>query len=253
MAGSGSRKKKGRRQLAESEPSRRSRRVADLGVEPYRSLEDVERDARKANAERRKVAKEAKEVLAQEGVTSGSAVQEAHQVSKSGGQEMVPEGADVSMSADSKLGPDDEDKSVPDASAQASAGGADVVEPPVEYVEMEKPQFGPADDVEVVEVGLDPDDDDGEVELMKVEPAVRKEAHLSAVQEGQVLDDMEVSSLKPSGTASIRTPVQARLPPVLSADVQVKAFVTDQVRRWERDVSERSSPQTSSMIGLMII
>ncbi|GMF45842.1 unnamed protein product [Phytophthora fragariaefolia] len=61
---------------------------------------------------------------------------------------------------------------------------------------------------------------------------------------------MEVSSLKSSGTASIRTPVQARLSPVLSAEVQVKAFVADQVRRWERDVSERSFPQTSSMIGL---
>ncbi|GMF33073.1 unnamed protein product [Phytophthora fragariaefolia] len=177
---------------------------------------------------------------------------------------MAPEGADVSMSADSKLGPDDEDMSVPDASAQASVSGADVVEPPVggrvsdspqpeheveasdddevEYVETKKPQFGPADDVEVVEVGLDPDDDDDEVELMKVEPAVRKEAHLSTVQEGQVLEDMEVSSLKYSGTASIRTPVQARSPPVLSAEVQVKAFVADQVRRWERDVSERSSP-----------
>ncbi|GMG16126.1 unnamed protein product [Phytophthora fragariaefolia] len=258
------RRKEGRRQLAESEPSRQSRRVAILGVTPHRSLEDVERDTRKANAERRKAAKEVKEVLAQEGVTSGSVVQDAHQVSKSGGQEMAPEGADVSMSADSKLGPDDEDKSVPDASTQASAGGADVVEPPVggrvsdspqpehdveasdddevEYIETKKPPFGPADDVEVVDVGSDPDGDDDEVELMKVEPVVRKEAHLLTVQEDQVLEDMEVSSLKSSGTASIRTPVQARSPPVLSAEVQVKAIVADQVRRWERDVSERSFP-----------
>ncbi|GMF60003.1 unnamed protein product [Phytophthora fragariaefolia] len=233
MAGSGSRKKEGRRQLAEAEPSRHA-------------------------------AKEANEVLAQEGVTSGSAVQDAHQVSKSGDQERAPEGADVSMSADSKLGPDDEDKSVPDASAQASVGGADVVEPPVggrvsdsaqpeheveasdddegKYVETKKPQFGPAEDVEVVEVGSDPDDDDDEVELMKVEPAVRKETHHSTVQEDQVLEDMEVASLKSSGTASIRTPVQARSSPVLSAEVQVKAFVTDQVRRWERGVSESSFP-----------
>ncbi|GMF23996.1 unnamed protein product [Phytophthora fragariaefolia] len=109
---------------------------------------------------------------------------------------MAPEGADVSMPADSKLDPDDEDKSVPDASAQAYVGGADVVEPPVggrvsdspqpeheveasdddevEYVETMKPQFSPADDVEVVEVGSDPDDDDDEVELVKVEPAVKK-------------------------------------------------------------------------------
>ncbi|GMF39316.1 unnamed protein product [Phytophthora fragariaefolia] len=229
MAGSGSRKKEGRRQLAESEPSRQSRRVANLGIEPHRSLEDVERDARKANAERRKAAKEAKEVSAQEG-----------------------------------LGPDDEDKFVPDASAPVSVGGADVVEPPVgggvsdspqpeheveasdddevEYVETKKPQFGPADDVEVVEVGSDPDGDDDEVEPMNVEPAVRKEAHLSTVQEAQVLEDMEVSSLKSSGTAFIRTPVQARSPPVSSAEVQVKVFVADQVRRWERDVSEWSLP-----------
>ncbi|GMF29899.1 unnamed protein product [Phytophthora fragariaefolia] len=53
---------------------------------------------------------------------------------------------------------------------------------------------------------------------------------------------MEVSSLKSSGTASIRTPVQARPPPVLSAEVQVKVFVADQVRRWERDVSKKSFP-----------
>ncbi|GMF82238.1 unnamed protein product [Phytophthora fragariaefolia] len=131
MAGSGSRKKEGRRQLAGSGPSRQSRRVANLGVEPHRSLEDVERDARKANAERPKAAKEAKEVSAQEGVTSESAVQDAHQVAKSGGQEMAPEGADVSMSADSNLCLDDEDKSVPDASAPVSVGGADVVESPL--------------------------------------------------------------------------------------------------------------------------
>ncbi|GMF41727.1 unnamed protein product [Phytophthora fragariaefolia] len=237
MAGSGSKKKEGRRQLPESEPSLQSRQVANLGVEPNRSLEDVECDARKANAERRKAAKEAKEVLAQEGVPSGSAVQDAHQVSKSGGQETAPDGAGVSISADSKLGPVDEDTSVPDASAQASVGGADVVEPPTK-----KPQFGPAGDVEVVEVGSDPDDDDDEVELMKVGPAVRKEAHLSTVQEDQVLEDMQESSLKSSGTTSIRTPVQARSPPVSSAEVQVKVFVADQVRRWERDVSERSFP-----------
>ncbi|GMF29930.1 unnamed protein product [Phytophthora fragariaefolia] len=90
----------------------------------------------------------------------------------------------------------------------------------VAYVETKKPQFGPADDVEVVEVGSDPDDDDDEVELMKVEPAVRKETHLLTVQEDQVLKDMEVSSLKSSGTASIRTLVQARSPHVLSAEVQ---------------------------------
>ncbi|GMF32154.1 unnamed protein product [Phytophthora fragariaefolia] len=256
MAGSGSRKKEGRWQLAESEPSRQSRRVANLGVEPHRSLEDVERDARKANAEQRKAAKEAKEVSAQEGVPSGSAARDAYQVSKSGGPKTAPDGASVSMSADSKLGPDDEDKSVPDASAQASVGGADVVEPPVggsvsdspqpeheveasaddevEYVETKKPQFGPADDVEVVEVGSDPDDDDDEVELMKVEPAIRKEAHLSTVQEAQVLEDMEASSPKSSGVASIRTPVQARSPPVSSAEDQVKVFVADQVGRLRK-------------------
>ncbi|GMF23334.1 unnamed protein product [Phytophthora fragariaefolia] len=167
-----------------------------------------------ANAERLKAAKEAKEVSAQEGVTSGTTVQ----VSKSGDQETASDGAGVSMSADSKLGPDDEDKSMPDASAQASVGGADVVEPPVggrvsdspqpehevgtsgddevEYVETTKPQFGPADNVEVVEVGSDSDDDDDEVELVKVDPAVKNEAHLSTVQEYQGLEDMEVSSLK---------------------------------------------------------
>ncbi|GMF21939.1 unnamed protein product [Phytophthora fragariaefolia] len=125
---------------------------------------NVERDARKANVARCKAVKETKEVLAQEGVTSGSAVQDAHQMSKSGGQETAPDRAGVSMSADSKLGPDDEDKSVLDAAAQASVGGGDVVEPPVgrrvldspqpelevEYVDTKKPQFGPADDVEVV-------------------------------------------------------------------------------------------------------
>ncbi|GMF40689.1 unnamed protein product [Phytophthora fragariaefolia] len=110
MAGSGSRMKEARRQLAESEPSRQSRRVTNLGVEPHRSLEDVERDARKDNAERRTAAKEAKEVSVQKGVTSGSAIQDAHQVPMSGGQETAPERAEVSMSVDSMLGPDDEDK-----------------------------------------------------------------------------------------------------------------------------------------------
>ncbi|GMF45686.1 unnamed protein product [Phytophthora fragariaefolia] len=231
------------------------------GIEPHRSLEEVERDARKANAERRKAAKEAKEVSAQEGVPSGSAVQDAHQVSKSSGQETDPGGAGVSMSADPKLGPDDEDKSVPDASAQASVGGADVVEPPVggsvsdppqpeheveasdddevEYVETMKPQFAPVDDVEV---GSDPDDDDGEVELVKVEPAVKEEVQLSTVQENQVLKDMGVFTRKASITNSTRTPVQARIAPVSLSEVQLKSYVADQVRRWEGGVSERRCP-----------
>ncbi|GMF38660.1 unnamed protein product [Phytophthora fragariaefolia] len=162
--------------------------------------EYVERDARKANAERRKAAKEAKEVSAREGVISGSAVQEVHQVSKSGGQEMAPERADVSMSADSKLGPDD--GTSPCWMRPPSSDGDKVA-----YGETKKPPFGPGDDVEVVEVGSDPDDDDDEVELMKVEPALRKEAHLSTVQEDQLLEDMEVSSPKaleqpPSGRRS---------------------------------------------------
>ncbi|GMF15007.1 unnamed protein product [Phytophthora fragariaefolia] len=71
---------------------------------------------------------------------------------------MAPDGAGVSMSADSKLGPDDQDKSVPDPGVEASDDDE------VEYVETKKPQFGPADDVEVVEVGSNPDDDDDEVE-----------------------------------------------------------------------------------------
>ncbi|GMF29900.1 unnamed protein product [Phytophthora fragariaefolia] len=66
----------------------------------------------------------------------------------------------VSMSADSKLGPDDEDNSVPDASTQASVGGADVVGPPVGGSVSRSPQ--PQHEVEAS------DDDDGEVELMKV-------------------------------------------------------------------------------------
>ncbi|GMF50543.1 unnamed protein product [Phytophthora fragariaefolia] len=138
MAGSGSRKKEGRRQLAESEPSRQSRRVANLGVERHRSLEDVERDARKANAERRNAAKEAKEVPAQEGVTSGSAVQDAHQVSKSGGQKTAPDGAG------------------------ASVGGADVVEPPVGGRVSDSPQpkheveASDVDEVEYVETKVKP-------------------------------------------------------------------------------------------------
>ncbi|GMF44800.1 unnamed protein product [Phytophthora fragariaefolia] len=173
-----------------------------------------------------------------ERVTSGSAIQDAHQVSKSGGQATAPERADVSMSADSKLGPDDEDKSVSDASAQASVGGADVVE----YVDTKKPPFGPVDDVEVVEVGSDPDDINDEVQLVKVEPAAKKEAYISTVQGDLVLEDMEVSSLKSSGTASARTSAQARLSPILTAEVQVKTYVADQVRRWERDVSDRSFP-----------
>ncbi|GMF42688.1 unnamed protein product [Phytophthora fragariaefolia] len=119
---------------------------------------------------RRKAAKEAKKVSAQEGVVSGSAVQDAHQGPKCGGQETATKRAGVSMSADTKLGPGDKDKSTPDASVQASVGGAGVVEssPPeqeveasddedAEYVETKKVPFGPADDLEVLEVDSDSD------------------------------------------------------------------------------------------------
>ncbi|GMF58695.1 unnamed protein product [Phytophthora fragariaefolia] len=112
----------------------------------------------------------------------------------------------------------------------------------VEYDETKKPPFGPADDVEVVEVGSDPNDNDDEVQLVKFEPVAKMEAYLSTVQEDQVLEDMEVSSLKSSGTASVRTSTQARLPPALASEVQVKTYLADQVRRCEMDVSQRSFP-----------
>ncbi|GMF28475.1 unnamed protein product [Phytophthora fragariaefolia] len=112
-------------------------------------------------------------------------------LSKNGGQETAPDGAAVSMSADPRLGPDDEDKSAPAASAQASG------------VETKKPPFGPSDDVEVVGVGMDPGDSVDEVQLDKVEQAAKEEAFVSTVHEDQVIKDMEVYSLKSSGTASI--------------------------------------------------
>ncbi|GMF41181.1 unnamed protein product [Phytophthora fragariaefolia] len=219
------RKKEGRRQLAESEPNRQSRRVAHLGVEPHRSLEDVERDARKANAERRKAAKEAKEVLAQEGVPSGSAVQDVHQVSKSGGEETAPDEAGVSMSADSKLGPDDEDKSVPDASAQASVGGPNVVEPPVGGRVSDSPQ--PEHEVEA--------SDDDEVEYVETKkPQFGQLTTWNSWKLVQIRTPTMTNIYPDAGPSSIAT--------VASAEVQVKVFVADQVRRWERDVSERSFP-----------
>ncbi|GMF30700.1 unnamed protein product [Phytophthora fragariaefolia] len=155
------------------------------------------------------------EVLAQAGVNSGSAVQDAHYVAKSGGdQEAALERADLSMSADSKLGSDDEDKSVPDAFAQMPMRGADKVKFPG--------------------VRLD--------EEATVEPEVKKEAHRSTVQEDQLLQNVEVPSLTSFEMSSVRTPVQARLSRASPSEVQVKTYVADQVRRWRRDVSERSFP-----------
>ncbi|KAJ8569228.1 hypothetical protein ON010_g6033 [Phytophthora cinnamomi] len=206
----------------------------ELGVEPHRPLQDVERMPGRPTRRNARLPRK-RESSARKETTSGPAVQDAHQVSTGGGQETVQDKAGAPMSADSKLGLDDEIKTAPDMSVKASAGG-------IKEVAFSKTLERPADDTEVVEVDSDSDDDADEEHLVKVQPAVKKGAHLVTVPDDQMLEDMDVSSPNPSEAVSARTSVRARSISVYLSEVQEKAYVTNQVHRWERNFSERSVP-----------
>uniref|UniRef100_H3H507 Uncharacterized protein n=1 Tax=Phytophthora ramorum TaxID=164328 RepID=H3H507_PHYRM len=120
MAGSESTCEGGREEFERGDASRSSRRVQGLPPEEQATLDEVVRNARKANAAKRKTAQEAKESMAQEEATFGSAVQEAHQANQDGDVEVLSDGEEDSEWSGSESGSDDENGSISQESDETS-------------------------------------------------------------------------------------------------------------------------------------
>ncbi|EGZ18858.1 hypothetical protein PHYSODRAFT_253977 [Phytophthora sojae] len=144
------------------------------------SLEEVERNARRTNAARRKAGREEKESTeAQDQPDSEPAAQDAHHVSLGAAtpddeEKVPPSGSEVNSTPDSEV--EVVGVSIPDVPAQASVGGTVKVESSA----VDKPSgtSRPAQDVIV------PDDDSDE--SLTQARMIKEESPLLAVQEGPV-------------------------------------------------------------------
>ncbi|KAE8955812.1 hypothetical protein PR001_g31957, partial [Phytophthora rubi] len=88
-----------REEAGRGSASRASRRVQGLPPEETKSLDEVKREARKANAAKRKAAEEKKKLTAAEEQSSGLDVQDAHQVLLDDGRDEDPPDDVVSVIA----------------------------------------------------------------------------------------------------------------------------------------------------------
>ncbi|POM69684.1 Hypothetical protein PHPALM_14011 [Phytophthora palmivora] len=155
--------------------------------EAQKPLDIVEKEARARNAAKRRAAREEKKAEepmdAQEQPDSEGTIQGAHHVSldevtEDGQKDSAPVGSGGDSSSDSSV--EVVGVSVPDASVQASLGGAAVVECPAEEV-LVKPQ----PDEDVISV-----DDDAEEKMVPDEtPTIKLGGPLSTVKEEVVLED----------------------------------------------------------------
>ncbi|KAE9261846.1 hypothetical protein PF008_g32750, partial [Phytophthora fragariae] len=216
------------------EGTRRSRRTQGAPPEEQLSLEEVERSARRRNAERRKAAREEKESTdAQDQPNLEPAVQDAHQASPDTG---AREGVNEAPPEDSERDPNSESQgaSIPDAPTHASVGDAVKVEPPAADETSESSP--PVQDVVTLEE-----------ESSRL--TCKEEGPLPAVQEEPMpYVPTEVQELSPESTTSQasrmvidlteevvpKEPARHDEPTV----TQVKTYVADQVRRWERVTTE---------------
>uniref|UniRef100_H3H5U9 Uncharacterized protein n=1 Tax=Phytophthora ramorum TaxID=164328 RepID=H3H5U9_PHYRM len=179
MAGIESTCEGGREGSERGDASRSSRRVQGLPPEEQATLDEVVRNARKANAAKRKAAQEAKESTAQEGDTSESAVQEAHQANQDGDVEVLSDGEEDSEWSGSESGSDDEN----DTSSQESEGDVVKVEPPAE--DRVSDSLQPEEEVEILD----------DIKTSERAQTIKDERPLSTVQEDAVLEDVEMSCL----------------------------------------------------------
>ncbi|OWZ13264.1 hypothetical protein PHMEG_00013441 [Phytophthora megakarya] len=177
----------------EYESLRRSRRKQGLPPLEYKDLDVVVRESRAT----KKAVQDAERAVAQELPVSESAAGD-HQALSSVASPEAP----LSESGTTRV----EGEPTRDESAQASVGGADMVEPPVEEV---TPKPGPDVDVESLEEKAPP--------LVKVEPEVQDLTTDDSVPESE------------SKKIVRRTVVQSN-----QADALAKAYVAHQVHRWEQ-------------------
>uniref|UniRef100_H3H3S3 Uncharacterized protein n=1 Tax=Phytophthora ramorum TaxID=164328 RepID=H3H3S3_PHYRM len=253
MAGSESTCEGGREGSERGDASRSSRRVQELPPEEQATLDEVVRNARKANAAKRKAAQVAKESTTQEEDTSGSAVQEAHQANQDGDVEVFSDGEEDSEWSGSESGSDDENDSSSQESDEASEGDVVKVEPPAE--DRVSDSLQPEEEVEIL----------NDIQTSERAQTIKEDRPLSTVQEDSVLEDVvmslpvrsdvplqmelpDVVSMQPPPTAMQKDyhpevqEVETGTADVQMTEAQAKAYVADQVRRWERDVSEKNVP-----------
>ncbi|EGZ14077.1 hypothetical protein PHYSODRAFT_256194 [Phytophthora sojae] len=209
MTGSEGAREVGREGQERSEASRSSRRVQGLLPEEQESLEKLEKTARKSRAAKRKAAREAKSAAGSE-TTAEAGSSGAHQVTPDEASDEVSGNQADLKSTDSVRDPVGEDESNQDESEEASAGGADKVEPPAEDRVSDSPQ--PEEEVEALDSGV---------------PTIKEEDVIDLTGD----DRAEGPTEEVSGALE-----------ALMTEGEAKTYVADQVRRWERDESESVPP-----------
>ncbi|KAE9268177.1 hypothetical protein PR003_g31534, partial [Phytophthora rubi] len=227
-----------REEAGRGSASRASRRVQGLPPEETKSLDEVKREARKANAAKRKAAEEKKKLSAAEEQSSpGLDVQDAHQV-------LLDDGPDED--------PPDDVVSVIAGEEELKTPALEMPEEEVEILEDPARRLESApNEVSLVVDGIsDSPQPDEEVEVLPEGDAtpldkaslVKTEKPLVTVQEDKELPgaDPAVPVLETPGPRPVETP--RRDLGVSVAEIQARDYVAEQVRRWERAPSGRISP-----------
>ncbi|KAE9213133.1 hypothetical protein PF005_g10308 [Phytophthora fragariae] len=226
-----------REEAGRGSASRASRRVQGLPPEETKSLDEVKREARKANAAKRKAADEKKKVAAADEQSSpGLDVQDAHQV-------LLDDGPDEDLTDDAvsviagdeelktpALGMPEEEVKILEDPAWRLEGSPNEVSLVVDGV-SDSPR--PDEEVEVLP--------EGDVVLLDKASLVKVEKPLVTVQEDKELPgvDPTVPVLETLGPLPIETPRRDLGASV--AEIQARDYVAEQVRRWERAPSGRIS------------
>ncbi|KAE9315163.1 hypothetical protein PR003_g19057 [Phytophthora rubi] len=226
-----------REEAGRGSASRASRRVQGLPPEETKSLDEVKREARKANAAKRKAAEEKKKLAAAEEQRSyGLDVQDAHQVLLDDGPGEDPPNDVVSVTAGDEelkmaLGMPEDEVEILEDPARRLEDAPNEVSLVVDGI-TDSPQ--PDAEVEVIP--------EGDVELLDKVSLVKTEKPLATVQEDTELPgvDPAVPVLETPGPQPVETP--RRDLGVSVAEIQARDYVAEQVRRWERAPSGRISP-----------
>ncbi|KAE9065506.1 hypothetical protein PF005_g28349 [Phytophthora fragariae] len=227
-----------REEAGRGSASRASRRVQGLPPEETKSLDEVKREARKANAAKRKAAEEKKKLTAAEDQSSpGLDVQDAHQVLLDDGPDEDPPDDVVSVIAGEEelktpaLGMPEEEVEILEDPARRLEGTPNEVSLVVDGV-SDSPQ--PDEEVEVLP--------EGDAIPLDKASLVKTEKPLVTVQEDKELPgvDSAVPVLETPGPRPVETP--RRDLGVSVAEIQARDYVAEQVRRWERAPSGRISP-----------
>ncbi|OWZ01406.1 LOW QUALITY PROTEIN: hypothetical protein PHMEG_00027212 [Phytophthora megakarya] len=225
MTGPKHAQKKARREDGgrEDESLRRSRRKQGLPPLEYKDLDVVVRESRAT----KKAAQDAERAVAQEQPVSEPAAGDAQALSSVASSE-----APLSESGTTRV----EGEPTHPESAQASVGGADMVEPPVEEV---TPKPGQDGDVELLEEKAPPmvqnltaDDSVPESESKKIvrRTVVRVKSEPTSVPEAA---ELGLAAQATSGSAGSESS---------QADALAKAYVAHQEHRWEQVPSGRVLP-----------